>query len=227
MFLRFFCLAAAACSCVAASCDVEVQPPPSHCSRPLDRASGSIEIRQSAGMEALVVASVSDAGCPLMLEEGQGISVNGHMLSGPSPSQTYVAAVPASDSFTIRINEPTRGVSETVIDMPFFDIQTPAPGQVVSITSLTIAWTNSDPELGVRVTLRQVLQNLETTRSFGPYTDTGSLTLTPADFSTAFRQGADLSITVTRINTRPAINGLRSGTVTAELSRTVTVTPAP
>ena len=60
----------------------------------------------------------------------------------------------------------------------------------------------------------------------GPFADTGSKSFTAHDLA-GFRQGADLSITVTKTSRRSDIAGFASGQMTVERSRLVKATPAP
>jgi hypothetical protein len=197
---------------------------------PLNQADAVITISQLAGAaDATAVAVITDdshsPARTVVLSNGQAVSVNDHALSGPDTADEYVRTIPAAATYKVTVNEPTRGVEDTTIAAPgAFDITAPAAGSTASLSGFTVTWSNPDPALTVRVRLTQTIFGAERDQSFGPFTDTGSLGLGANDLR-SFQQGANLLITVTRTKEVHGINGFRSGTLTAELSQTVTVSP--
>ncbi len=198
---------------------------------PLNQATGVITITQEAGAaQASAVASLKHGVCTETLEGGQEIAINGQALSGPDESSRYSAIIPTGagvTTFSMLVNEPTRGVSQTDIDLPAaFDVTSPVSGGALSLSGTTFSWSNADPDLDVSITIRQNLFGELRERDYGPFDDTGSVRLGVSDLST-FAQGADVTVIVAKSRQRSVINGLQSGTLTAELTRTFTAVPAP
>ena len=216
--------------CMGLTADISCQPSGTIATYvPLDEANATVAISQTAGQaEATVAATiVSRYGLTIQLQEGQAVLVNGQALTGPDLFGMYVQTIASADEYTVRVNEPTRGVEDTTIAAPAaFEITSPAAGAVVSLSGFTVSWSNADPNLQVEITLTQTLFS-QRTRGFGPYADTGSKTFTVEELANDFRQGADLFITVTKVNERAGINGFQSGTLSVDLSRTVSASPGP
>jgi hypothetical protein len=198
---------------------------------PMNQATGTIRITQEVGAaQAAAAASFEHGACTQTLEDGQEVAINGQLLSGPDEEDAYAATIPTGSSvttFTVLVNEPTRGVSQTDIALPAaFDVTAPVSGGAISLSGTTFTWSNADPGLDVRITIRQNLFGELRERAYGPFDDTGSVRLSVTDLST-FAQGADVTITVARTRETSVVNGLQSGTLTAELTRTFTAVPAP
>jgi len=196
---------------------------------PLDQAHAVLIIsRLAAGEQALVTARITTRlGNLVHLSGGQEVLVNDQALLGPNFRGEYTRTIAAADEYVITVKEPTRGVEETVVTPPDgFQITSPEEGQSVSLSGFTVEWSGADPDLDVEITIRQTLFGEETEELFGPFTDTGSRGLTSADLS-EFRQGADLTIMVTKMLELGAINGFRTARLTTEASRTVSAVPGP
>lgn len=196
----------------------------------LDNADARITITQSAGSaDANAVASITRLGgaVVVVLEEGQGVAINGQSLTGPDASGVYARTIPAAETYTIRVSEPTRGVDETTAASPAaFEITSPAAGGTASLAGFAVAWSGADPGLTTAVRITQVIQNQERRKTFGPFTDTGGLTLSHTDL-VDFGQGVSMLIEVMKIREQTGIAGFRSGTIRMERSRAVTVQPGP
>ncbi len=222
MWKRVLLTAATGALCAGGSCGVVTT------NVPLDLASATIVISGLAtSSEAMVVATITDAGgsAGVVLGEGQAVSVNGLALSGPSAAGAYARTIPAAASYTITVNEPTRGVADTVVTPPRpFAVTAPTAGGTASLSGFTITWTDPDPALRVGVRISQTLRGETVTKSFGPFTDTGSLVLSHGEL-TGLWQGADLLLVVTKIKEQVGILGFQNGVVKTELSHTMTVTP--
>lgn len=227
MFKRVFSFMLSSALCIGVGCVVTVE---THTT--LNQADGLVTISQPAGAaEVTVVATITDSSRSpartVVLEEGQAISVNDLALSGPDASGQYARTVPVAAAYKFTVNEPTHGVQDTTIAAPGpSDITAPLAGSIASLSGFTVTWSNPDPALQVRVQLLQTIFGGARTQDFGPFPDTGTLLLGPTDLS-KFQQGANLLITVTRIRQIRGINGLKSGTLSAEQSQAVTVTPGP
>ena len=195
---------------------------------PLDQADAVVTIRQEDDQtEADVLACFTDNyGRTITLQNGQSVAVNARTLTGPIGGY-YARTVTAADSYTVTVNEPTRGVLDTAIASPGgFTITAPAAGEIVSLQGFTVSWSSPDPELDVGVTLSQTLLGQEQTEEFGPFADSGVCTFDDDDLI-SFGQGVNLNITVTRIREQLSIDGFNSGELSVEHARTVTATPGP
>ena len=192
---------------------------------PLDEANATIRITQDdEDTEASVAATIkSGSGASLTLAGGQSVSVNGQGLTGASGQYSRIVTV--AETYTITVNEPTRGVEDTEIALPgAFAITSHAAEATASLSGFTLSWSNTDANLTVKIDLTQTIVGSQKTQSFGPFQDTGTQTFDPDDLRD-FGQGANLLITVTKINERRGINGFNTGTLTTELSTTVSVVP--
>jgi hypothetical protein len=215
--------------CVGASCNVSCGGTPlfPDVNVELDLADCVMRITQGAGAtEAMVTATITDGhGRPVELAGGQTVSVNGQTLSGAGINGVYTGLVAVANEYAVTVNEPTRGVETTTIAPPAdFDITSPADGGSASLSGFTLNWSNADAGLQVTVLLTQTLFGDEERETFGPFTDTGSLVLDAQNLSD-FQQGANLLITVTKINERSTINGFNSGPLSVERSETSLVAP--
>ena len=216
--------------CVGSSCDVSCGGIPllPDVNVELDLADCTLRITQGAGAtEATVTATITDGnGRPVELAGGQTVSVNGQTLSGAGTDGIYTASVAVANEYAVTVNEPTRGVETTTIAAPAnFDITSPADGGSASLSGFTLTWSNADAGLQVTVTLTQTLFGEEEQETFGPFIDTGSLVLDAENLSADFYQGANLLITVTKINERSTISGFNTGELLAERSETSLVSP--
>jgi len=215
--------------CVGSSCDVSCSGMPllPDDNVELDLADCTLRITQGVGAtEATVTATITDGnGRPVELAGGQTVSVNGQTLSGAGTDGIYTASVAVANEYAVTVNEPTRGVETTTIAPPAdFDITSPADEGSASLSGFTLTWSNADAGLQVTITLTQTLFGEEEQETFGPLTDTGSLVLDAGNLAD-FRQGANLLITVTKINERSTISGFNTGELLAERSETSLVSP--
>lgn len=196
---------------------------------PLDQADAVITISQSGdNAQADAAARITNGlGLTALLQDGQSVAVNSQTLTGPGGDGHYRRAIPVADTYTITVNEPTRGVLDTTIVSPGgFAITSPAADGPASLSGFTVTWSNPDASFTVLILLTQTLFGEEQTREFGPFADTGSQSFDDDDLM-EFAQGADLLITVTRVNEQPDIDGFSSGTLIVRHSETVSTTPGP
>jgi hypothetical protein len=196
-------------------------------SSPLDEATAQVTIAEDiGGSEATVSASItSSAGSPLSLSGGQTVSVNGQSLLGDAG--VYSRIVSAASDYTITVNEPTRGVQDTLISRPSsFEILSPRDEETASLAGFSLSWSNADSGLDATVTLTQTILGNQKTQTFGPFTDTGGQSF-DADDLRDFGQGAMLLISVTKIRERRGIDGFNTATLTSELTATDSATPGP
>ena len=195
---------------------------------PLDDADATIVISELTGLdEADVEARITSRfGLTVEFEREQAVAVNSQDLSGPDDGY-YLGTVATTANYTVTVTEPTRGVEETTIaSSAGAEITSPASGAAASLSGFTLTWSNADPNLTVEITLRQTIFGDEITEQFGPFTDTGSQSFDDGDLK-EFRQGADLLITLTRINERSTIDGFKTGTLMVRHYQTIAVTPDP
>lgn len=210
-------------------CFIDLPGVPLPATAPLDQVDATITItQQSQAGDATVAVRMTDSqGRLIDLQDNQAVAVNGQAVSGPDARGEYGQTVVAAEEYTITVSEPTRGVEETTITAPDdFAITSPTAGSNVSLSGFGISWTNADSALRVEIALTQTIFATENTQTFGPFTDTGSLTLDNDDLR-IFQQGANLIITVKRIRERVGVNGFNSATLTSERWQTVAATPAP
>ena len=218
--------------CLGGSCDVSCTGLPfpwDTVQVELDQANCTMAISQTEGdTEADVTATILDGtGKTVELDGGQAVSVNGYALLGPNFSDEYTRTLPVATSYEIKVNEPSLGVFTSTIAPPDdFEITSPTAGATASLSGFTLSWSGADAGLTVKVTLTQTLYGLEERETFGPVTDTGSITFDADDLGDFF-QGSNLAIVVTKVNTRQSIDGFNSGVVTVERSVNIQVTPGP
>ncbi len=195
----------------------------------LDTASANIRIDQAVGAtQADVTATLTDSsGRTLHLTSDQYVRVNDVDLVGPDPNGQYTATVAAASEYRVAAREPTRGVTETSIDAPAdFAITAPPAGGAASLSGFTVTWSLPNTQTQVEIVLSQTIFGSVQTETFGPFPDTGSRTLASTDLQD-FRQGADLTIRVNKLNTLGQIAGFRTGTLSAGVDVSESVTPAP
>jgi hypothetical protein len=181
----------------------------------LDQANATLTIVQEAGgSEADVTAELTDEnGVTLELQGEQAVLVNGQALDGPDSDDVYTATIEADSEYVIAVREPTRGVEETTVDAPGdFEVTSPVEGGGAPLSGFTLEWSNPNNLLTVRIKISQTLFGETESVTFGPFTDTGSREFDVADLE-PFRQGADLVITVTKINARASVSGFDTATV--------------
>jgi hypothetical protein len=194
----------------------------------LDKASAVIAISQIQGeADADATLRIADrGGHAVVLQQGQAVSINGQAFGSPDNAGYYQRTISIAENYTVTVNEPTRGVVDTAIGSPAgFAIAAPAPSAAVSLSGFTLTWTNPDVRFRVTLTLQQAEFGHPSQR-FGPFDDTGSHTFDAADLID-FRQGADLSITVTRTSALRSVAGFGSADFTVDHADTVAATPSP
>ncbi len=197
---------------------------------PLDQAEATIVISQSVGDDtADVVATIVDGNDrPVTLDEDQEVAVNGEPLSGPYTNGRFTATVPTDDQYEIRVREPTRGVERTIIERPAdFVITSPAEGGGASLSGFTLRWSEADDRLQVEIKIAQTIMGVTTTRTYGPFADTGSRTFQAVDLVPYYVQGRNLEITVTKFSRVNNVAGFGTGTATARVSVVRVVSPRP
>lgn len=191
---------------------------------PLDQATGVLTIRQSSTETSILAVLTNSLGTPVELEDGQAVYVNAIALDETGITGLYRATIELADSYTIRVHEPTRGVSTTeVIPPAAFEITSHADNAQASLSGFTLTWSNADPSLQVRIELQQNFNNTE--RELDPVTDSGTYTLSPDDLQ-GFQQGDNLVLTLIKSGTTN-VNGFDNGQVTVERSTQVILSPAP
>ena len=215
--------------CLGVSCTIIPDGVLPGTSTPLDKANATITITEAPGAtSADVAADIADsAGRTVLMTTGQAVSVNGMMLTGPDAVGEYTASVPMTDTYAIRVQEPTRGVQTTAIDAPAtFVITAPAAGGAAPLSGFTLQWSNANDRLQVEIRIAQVVLGDTSSQKYGPFTDTGTRQFLAADLVPYFVQGADLTITVTRFSQTP-VAGFSSGTASVRVSASETVVPRP
>ncbi|MBN2563147.1 MAG: hypothetical protein JXQ75_19670 [Phycisphaerae bacterium] len=224
--LGMLCLVPALCS--AMTCDItgEIRFVETET---LDNADAAITITQAAGApQATVEATITlDAWTYVQLKDTQVVEVNGEALSRTASTGLYRATIDAAETYTITVREPTRGVQDTVISSPDFNITSPQAGGTASLSGFTITWSNANANLQAEALLEQTLLGRPLSLALGPVPDAGSLAVGAPDMASAgFGQGADLTIAVTRISELGSISGFRNGTLQAQRCESNAVQPA-
>jgi len=221
-----------ACFCAGASCSVSCDGSPipwPNVDTELDRATCTIRIAENAtGGTATAMAEITTAaGWPVELGEGQSVQVNGQPMAAAGDSGEYAVTIPAAGTYTVTVTEPTRGVQTTSQPTPpDFQITSPTEGGPASLSGFTVSYSNPDAALQVSIKLVQTLFGHEEQMVVGPLADTGSKSFTAQDLA-EFRQGADLSIAVTKISRHDGINGFAAGQLSVERTRSVKAKPQP
>ena len=221
-----------ACFCAGASCSVSCDgssiPWPS-VGTELDRATCTLRIAENAaGGTATATAQItSSTGWPVELGEGQSVQVNNQPMAATGNGGEYAVTIPVTGTYTVTVTEPTRGVQTTSLPAPpDFQVTSPADGGPASLSGFTVSYSNPDAALLVSIVLTQTLFEQEHHLAVGPLADTGSRAFTAQDL-VEFRQGADLSIAVTKISRRDSINGFAAGQLSVERTRSVKAKPQP
>lgn len=195
---------------------------------PLDEANAIVTIRRTAGQpQATVDASFTKGFANVNLTEEQSITINGEDFN--RTGSTFFASVDANSTYTLVVREPTRGVeSTTVVEPSEFEITSPGAGGTASLSGFTIEWSNPDPSLQVEIRLSQTLLGSPKSTSVGPIGDTGMATITDAQIAQAgFGQGAQLTISLTRVAQTTEVNGFASGTMQVRLTKSIAVNTGP
>ncbi len=193
---------------------------------PLNQADAIITITELGGEgQATVTARLTDRlDRAVVLQTGQAVSVNGTDLAASGTSGTYLRTIPASAFYTVTVTEPTRGVADTTVASPTgFAITEPTAGGNASLSGFTVAWSNPDVRFTVVVTLAQAAFS-HPAHDFGPFADTGSHAFTAQDLAD-YRQGAQLQLTVTRINESQGIEGFGNADLFVEHAENIATVP--
>lgn len=193
---------------------------------PLNEADLVLDIVRDVGdIEAELFGTIKDSSGRLVeLQDQQAVRVNDAELTLGNDDR-YAAVLAAAGAYTLTVYEPTRGVETTVIDAPAdFSITSPASGGGASLSGFTLRWTGANDRYQVRLRISQTLFGVTESASFGPYTDTGSRAFTVGDLD-RFRQGAPLTLTVTKFRTERSVAGFRTGVVTVKVTARGTADP--
>lgn len=196
--------------------------------KPLNQAHATISISRLAGASQVTATAVleDDLGRTVVLDDDQAVRVNNTALSGPSGGQ-YSATLTAAGDYIVAVQEPTRGVEYTTVTSPAdFTVSSPAAFDGVSLSGFTVTWSNASAQAQVIVELSQWLGGTRVVENFGPFSDTGTRSFDATDLRD-FRQGATLTITITKFNTRSSIAGFASGTLQATVVTERQATPLP
>jgi len=195
----------------------------------LDQVDATLTISQAANAsQATVEAVISDGPLTYVnLKDDQAVEVDGTALSRSSLTGRYSATVNAADQYTVTVREPTIGVHNTTITAPAdFIITSPLDDGTASLSGFTITWSNADGNLQVEVALTQRILGETRTLILDPVQDTGNMAVGAQALADArFGQGADLTVTVTKVNELGAISGFRSGTLQARRAKLVVAQP--
>lgn len=220
-------LSVAAGLCLGGSCTVSWDGAGGSTTAPLSDADAEITISRSVGaIQASVVATITDAGRTVSLSADQEVRVNDVALAGPTLGQ-YTATISSAALYTVAVQDPTRGEEYTSLAPPTdFDIVSPTAGGGASLSGFTLTWSNVSDQAQVEITLTQTLAGAVETEVYGPFSDTGSRTLTASDLRD-FRQGANLTITLAKWHTGNSIAGFGSGQLVVETTVSRTVQPLP
>lgn len=196
---------------------------------PLDQANCQMAIVQEPGSENAVVAVVltTRGGRSLQLESDQSISINGKPLGSAENDGNYALTVPAADQYEILVNEPTRGISRTVIDAPVgFAVTSPADGTLVPLANgLKIDWSHPDDRLKVDLQLSQLLLGTRRSANAELDSDTGTYTFEIGRL-TKFGHGAPLTITIVKSREGILIDGFYDGQASVERGVSSEIEPA-
>ncbi|HOA74020.1 MAG TPA: hypothetical protein PL151_17195 [Phycisphaerae bacterium] len=230
MLRRTSLVALIAVTCTGVSCQITV---PDDGTGPgyiqLDRVTGDITITAAMpDTSAVVTASLRRNGLPVVLHDGQEITINGSPLQGPSLNGLYTVTVPRAAAYVIRVVEPTLGTNETTVQAPAdFSISTPAAGETVSLSGgFDLTWTHATPEVTTVAVLTQVLTSLAV-ETLGPFPDDPAFRQITATDLMKFRQGANMTIKLSKTAQVNGIGGLAGGSVRVELSQSTSVVPGP
>lgn len=193
---------------------------------PLNEADAALDIVRDVGdLEAEATGTIKDdAGRAVAFQDQQAVRVNDVELELGADDR-YGAIVPTAGVYSVTVYEPTRGVETTPVESPAdFTITSPSAGGDASLSGFTLRWTGANDRNQVRIRISQTLFGATESASFGPYTDTGSRAFTVDDLD-RFRQGAPLTLTVTKLRTERSVAGFRTGTVTVKVTARTTAEP--
>lgn len=194
----------------------------------LDETNATITISapNGNGTAGVLADLFTSNGSSVELENGQSIFVAGVELGGPNSDGDLEATVTAGNTYTLTVNEPSRGSTESVITGPTaFNITAPAENATASLSGFTLTWDAVDPSQTVAVTLSQpALSRMENT--VGPFADSGSLTLSASDLGN-FGQGGPLIISITKVRVQTGLSGFNTSTATLSRTGTLIVNPGP
>lgn len=193
---------------------------------PLNEADAVLDIARDVGdLEAKAAGTIKDDGGRIVaFQDQQAVRVNDIDLE-LGVDDRYGAVVPTAGTYTVTVYEPTRGVETTPVESPAdFTITSPSAGGDASLSGFTLRWTGANDRNQVRIRISQTLFGATESVSFGPYTDTGSRAFTVDDLD-RFRQGAPLTLTVTKLRTERSVAGFRTGTVIVKVSARTTAEP--
>ncbi|HSW45349.1 MAG TPA: hypothetical protein VLM89_07245 [Phycisphaerae bacterium] len=209
--------------CMGASCSISWDGPDTGV--PLDQADCTMRIAENS-TEATVSAEITTRlGFPVELDEDRSVLVNDQALTREGGTSRYAAKIPVADTYVVTVIEPTRGVETTSqAAPPDFSILSPTDGGTASLSGLAVLWSNPDAPLRAVIVLSQVLFGETQQLTAGPLADGGNRSFGAADLA-RFRQGADLTITVTKTVQRTGINGFDSGRLSIERSRLIRIQP--
>lgn len=194
----------------------------------LDRADATITIADEVDqISAVVTARIVDSRNRVVrLRDSQAVRVNGTTLSGPRPNGDYTAVITSAGSYTIEVQEPTRGVERTTATpVADFQITSPGPGAGASLSGFSVEWSGGDGVAQVELVLRQIAFGSEVERTYGPFADTGRRDLAAEDLRD-FVQGAPLELTVAKL-AYGFVAGFREGTYEVRLEAGRVVDPRP
>ncbi len=195
---------------------------------PLHQANGVITISEvQSSNNADVEAEITEGSRHVELEGTQSVAVNGTELSGPDSDGEYEATINGATQYTVTITEPTRGVEDTTIDAPAdFAFTSHAEGDNASLSGFTLMWTPAEAGLKVEVRITQRILGRDHEETIESDEDTGTLDITAADLS-VFQQGADLTLTLTRINEIDDVAGFATSLLQVRKSVSLSLTPGP
>ncbi|MBS2030662.1 MAG: hypothetical protein JST54_22350 [Deltaproteobacteria bacterium] len=187
----------------------------------LDQSNATMSLAVSAddSTATVSVTLTNSAGQPVTLQSGQKLQVNGVDLAGSAGS--YAQTVPAASTYAVVVNEPRHGVLTTDFS--------PAPTFAITSTGLdlagsTLTWSPVDGAAKVDVSMSQQGASTLQTADFPLTTDPGTLHLTDVQLS-KFVQGFPLTLTITRTDNGPALQGVATSSVTLTRTRTQSITP--
>lgn len=182
----------------------------------------------TTGTATVLAVLVDDRGRPVDLEDDQSIEVNDTELERDSDGR-YSATVDISDSYVLRVREPTRGVEETTLATPTqFQITAPLSTDIVSLSGFTINWDQVNAAFDTTVRISQSVLGVDRSEEFGPSPDSGSQSVTSDDLVN-WQHGGDITLTISVVKQARQTNvaGFENADVSVELTATVVTTPGP
>lgn len=225
MRIRAIAILAAVMGAAGATCSVNLNV---NSGTPLDDASAIINIRRISGQaKASVEATIRRGFTNVNLSDEQEIAINGVELQ--RTGSLFVASVDAATSYTLTVQEPTRGINTTnVVEPGGFDITSPSDGGTASLSGFTVEWTNAQAGFLVEISITQNLLGSPKSLIVGPLPDSGSLFVPDSQLASAgFGQGAPMSIAVSRIAEVASVSGFASGVMQVRLTKSVTANAGP